>query len=53
MPNILVDSVVLLSKLRSNLEIIDAARKLSLYGFRGVLLRNTLPKKAKLNECGI
>ena len=23
------------------------------YEFRGVLLRDTLPKKAKLNECGI
>ena len=37
----------------SNLEIIDAAEKLSLYGFRGVFLRDTLPKKAKLNESGI
>ena len=35
------------------LEIIDAAKKLSLYGFRGVFSRDTLPKKAKLNECGI
>ena len=23
------------------------------YGFRGVFLRDTLPKKVKLNECGI
>ena len=44
-PNILVDSV--------DLEIIDAAKKLSLYDFRGVFLRNTLLTKAKLNECGI
>ena len=51
-PNIL-DSVVLSHKPLSNLEIIDAAKKLSLYGFRGVFLRDTLPKKAKLNECGI
>ena len=36
-----------------NLEIIDAAKKLSLYGFREVFLRDTLPKRAKLNECGI
>ena len=43
-PNILVDSVVLPNKPLSNLEIIDAAKKLSLYGFRGVFLRNTLPK---------
>ena len=38
---------------RSNLEIIDAAKKLSLYGFRGVFLRDTLPKEAKCHECGI
>ena len=36
-----------------NLEIIDAAKKLSLYGFRGVFLRDTLPTKTKLDECGI
>ena len=52
-PNILVDSVVLPIEPLSNLEIIYAAKKLSLYGFRGVFFRDTLPKKAKLNECGI
>ena len=52
-PNILVDSVVLPNKPLSNLEIIDAAKKISLYGFRGVFLRDTLPTKTKLNECGI
>ena len=52
-PNILVDSVALPNTPLSNLQIIDAAKKLSLYGFRGVFLRDTLPKKAKLNECGI
>ena len=52
-PNILVDSVVLQNKPLSNLEISDAAKKLSLYGFRGIFLRGTLPKKPKLNECGI
>ena len=52
-PNVLVDSVVLPNKPLSNLEIIDAAKRLSLYGFRGVFLRDTLLKKAKLNECGI
>ena len=52
-PNILVDSVVLPNKPLSNLEIIDAAKKLSLDGFRGVVLRDTLPTKTKLNECGI
>ena len=52
-PNILVDSVVLPNKPHSNLEIIDAAKTISLYGFRGVFLRDTLPKKPKLDECGI
>ena len=47
--NILVDSVVLPNKPLSNLEIIDAAKKLLLDGFREVFLRDTLPKNAKLN----
>ena len=50
-PNILVDSVVLPNTPLSNREIIDAAKMLSLYGFRGVFLRETLPKNTKLNEC--
>ena len=52
-PNILVDSVVSRKKLLSNLEIIDAAKKQSLDGFREVFLRDTLPTNAKVNECGI
>ena len=52
-PNILVDSVVLPNKPLSNLEIIYAAKNLSLYEFRWVFLRDTLPTKKKLNECGI
>ena len=52
-PNILDDSVVLSNKPLSNLKIIDAAKNLSLDGFRGVFLRDTHPTKTKLNECGI
>ena len=52
-PNILVDGIVLPNKPLSNLEIIDAAKNLSLDGFSGVFLRETLPKKAKLNEYSI
>ena len=48
--NILVDSVVLSNKPLSNLEVSDAAKKLSLYGFRGVFLRDILPKNPKLNK---
>ena len=51
--NILLDSVVLPNKPLSNLEILDAAKKLSPYGFRGVFLRDTLPTKTKLYEGGI
>ena len=47
-PNILVDSVVLPNKPLSDLEIIDAAINLSLNGFRGVFLRETLLKKRKI-----
>ena len=52
-PNILIDSVSFANKPLSNLEIIETAKKLSLSGFRGVFLRDTLPTKTKLNECGI
>ena len=52
-PNILVDSFLLPNKPLSNLEIIDVAKKLSLNEVRGVFLRDSLQKKAKLNECGI
>ena len=51
--NIVVDSISLPNKPLSNLEIIDAAKKLSLCGFIGVFLRDTFPEKLKLNECGI
>ena len=44
-PNILVDSVPLPNKPLSNLEIIDAAKRLSVNEFRGVFLRDTLPTK--------
>ena len=46
--NILVDSVVIPNKSLSNLEIIEAAKEISLDGFRGVFLRETLLKKSKI-----
>ena len=52
-PNILVDSVVLPNKPIPSLDIIDATKRLSLYGFRGVFFRDNLPTKTKLNECDI
>ena len=50
MPNILFDGVVLPNKPLSNLEIIDATKKRSLYGFRFLFLRDTLPKKSKIQR---
>ena len=52
-PNILVDSVILPNKPLSKLELNDAVKKLSMYGFKGVFLRDTIPKNEKINECGI
>ena len=37
----------------SNIELSDAARELNIPNFRGVFLRDTLPKKPLKNECGI
>ena len=42
-PNILVDSVVLPNKPLSNLEIIDAAKRLSVNGLRGVFFARHSP----------
>ena len=52
-PNILVDSVTLPNKPLSFLEVIDASKRLLVSRFRRVFLRDTLPTKSKLNECGI
>ena len=49
-PNILVDSVTLPNKPLSKLEIIYAAKRLSVNEFRRVFLRDTLPKKAIIND---
>ena len=40
-PNILVDNITFQNKPLSNLEIIHAAKRLSVNGFRGVFLRDT------------
>jgi len=48
-----VEGIVLPNKPLTNFELIDAVDKLKIHDFRGVFLRNTLPKKAKNKECGI
>ena len=51
-PNILVDSVVLPNKPLSNLEVNDAAKKLSCMDLEEYFCVTLQKKKAKLNECG-
>ena len=51
--NISVENLVLPNKPLSNIELLEAARKLKIPNFRGVSLRDILPKKPKKKECGI
>jgi len=51
--NIHVENIVFPNKPLSNIEIEDAVKKIGLKKFRGVFLRDTLPKKPKRNECVI
>ena len=51
--NISVGNLVLPNKPLSNIELLEAARKLKIPNFRGVSLRDILPKKPKKKECGI
>ncbi|ELU13787.1 hypothetical protein CAPTEDRAFT_213857 [Capitella teleta] len=53
MKDIAVGNVVLPNKPLSNIELMDASRKLKIPNFCGVYLRDTLPRKPKRNECGI
>ena len=51
--NIIVENIVLPNKPLTNFELEEAAQELKISNFRGVFLRNTLPKRPKKNECGI
>jgi hypothetical protein len=51
--NIDVCGIVLPNKPLTNLELLDAAKKLNILNFRGFFMRDDLPKKPKRNECGI
>jgi len=48
-----VENIVLPNKPLSNFEIEDVVKKIGLKNFRGVFLRDTLPKKPKRNVCAI
>jgi len=50
--DIKVDNVVLPNKALSNVELLDAAKKIEIPGFRGVFVRDKLPSKPRKNECG-
>ena len=50
---ITVENIVLPNKPLTNFELEEAAQELKISNFRGVFLRNTLPKRPKKNECGI
>ena len=48
-----VEGVVLPNVPLTNLQLIDAAKKLKIRNFRGVFVRDELPKTPLTNECGI
>ena len=51
--NIDVEGVVLPNHPLTNIELVDTAKKLKIPNFKGVFLRDTLPKKPRASECGI
>jgi len=48
-----VEGVVLRDKLLTNFELLSVVNKLGISNFRGVFLRDVLPKKSLKKECGI
>jgi len=48
-----VEGLVMPNKALTNLEILDAVKKLEIPRFRGVFLRDNLPVEPKRMECGI
>ena len=51
--NISVCNVVLRNKPLSNIELLDAVKKIEIPGFRGVFVRDNLLSKPWKDECGI
>ena len=48
-----VEGIVLPNKPLTNFQLIDAVKKLKIKNFRGVFMRDELPKKPRKKECGI
>lgn len=53
MSNIDVEGLILPNESLSNFQLIEAAKKLGIKNFRGVFVRDELPKKCNTIECGI
>ena len=51
--NIIIDKIILPNKPLSNYELLQAVKDLKIRNFRGVFLRDELPNKPRMNECGI
>ena len=51
--NVNVEGVVLPNSPLSNFQLLDAEKKLKIKNFRGVFVRDELPKKPRKVECGI
>ena len=48
-----IDGIVLPNRPLTNVELIDSVKKLRIPSFRGVFVRDVLPRKPKKNESGI
>jgi len=48
-----VEGVTLPNVPLSNIQLIDAAKRLNIAGFKGVFIRDELPKSPKSKECGM
>jgi hypothetical protein len=51
--NVNVEGVVLPNSPLSNFQLLDAEKKMKIKNFRGVFVRDELPKKPRKVECGI
>ena len=53
MLDISIENVIVPNRPLNNLELEDAARRVMILYFRGVFVRNALPKNYRDKECGI
>ena len=51
--NIIIENISLPNKPLSNIELLEASKRLNIKNFKGVFLRDTLPKNTVKLECGI